>query len=159
MNDLRAECIARLQTVGLRPSEPRIAVLAFLMKNRIHPVAETIYKSLAPEYPTLSRTTVYNTLKLFEENKIVMPLTIEDGELRYDINTSFHGHFKCRKCHIVTDISTSTFTVSAMIVRNKPDSSSTFFQILFDLGIDFFTQCQNRFFTARIIMHVHFAIG
>ena len=104
MNDLRAECIARLQTVGLRPSEPRIAVLAFLMKNRIHPVAETIYQSLTPEYPTLSRTTVYNTLKLFEENKIVMPLTIEDGELRYDINTSFHGHFKCRKCHIVTDI-------------------------------------------------------
>ena len=104
MNDLRAECIARLQTAGLRPSEPRIAVLAFLMKNRIHPVAETIYKSLAPEYPTLSRTTIYNTLKLFEENKIVMPLTIEDGELRYDINTSFHGHFKCRKCHSVTDI-------------------------------------------------------
>ena len=75
MNDLRAECIARLQTAGLRPSEPRIAVLAFLMKNRIHPVAETIYKSLAPEYPTLSRTTIYNTLKLFEENKIVMPVT------------------------------------------------------------------------------------
>lgn len=104
MKELRAECIARLQTVGLRPSEPRIAVLAFLMKHRIHPVAETIYKALAPEYPTLSRTTVYNTLKLFEENNLVMPLTIEDGELRYDINTSFHGHFKCKKCHNISDI-------------------------------------------------------
>lgn len=104
MNDLRAECITRLQAAGLRPSEPRIAVLAFLMNNRIHPVAETIYKALAPEYPTLSRTTVYNTLKLFEEKNIVMSLTIEDGELRYDINTAFHGHFKCRHCHSISDI-------------------------------------------------------
>ena len=94
----------KLKSFDIRPSVHRLAIYRYLDEKRNHPTAEMIFQALQPENPTLSRTTVYNTLKLFEENKIVMPLTIEDGELRYDINTSFHGHFKCRKCHSVTDI-------------------------------------------------------
>ena len=121
MKELRAECIARLQQAGLRPSEPRIAVLAFLMKNRIHPVAETIYQSLAPDYPTLSRTTIYNTLKLFEQNKIVMSLTIEDGELRYDADISDHGHFKCMSCGKVYDLFPPANTPLIDRIHGLPD--------------------------------------
>lgn len=135
MKELRAECIARLQQAGLRPSEPRIAVLAFLMKHRIHPVAETIYQSLAPDYPTLSRTTIYNTLKLFEQNKIVMSLTIEDGELRYDINTSLHGHFKCRHCHSVTDIFIDGLDTKIPLPQNDCKVES--------IHLDFFGLCGN----------------
>lgn len=63
-----------------------------------HPTVETIYKALSPEIPTLSKTTVYNTLKLFQEHGIIMAVHIEDNETRYDADTSFHGHFKCIKC-------------------------------------------------------------
>ena len=61
-----------LQQAGIRPSIQRIAVYAFLYENRIHPDVETVYNKLNPIYPTLSKTTVYNTLKLFEEKNIVL---------------------------------------------------------------------------------------
>ena len=43
----------------------RIAIMEYLMDNPIHPSADDIYTALSPSMPTLSKTTVYNTLKLF----------------------------------------------------------------------------------------------
>ena len=34
-----------------------------------------------------------------------MVVTIEDNEVRYDANTSIHGHFKCKGCGEVFDFS------------------------------------------------------
>ncbi|MGL4370054.1 MAG: Fur family transcriptional regulator [Spirochaetota bacterium] len=87
----------------MHPSAQRIAILKFLHAHRIHPTAEDIYGRLHPSITTLSRTTVYNTLKLFAENGIVQVLTIEEKEARYDIDTSHHGHFKCDACGKVYD--------------------------------------------------------
>lgn len=104
MKALREQAIAELQAASIRPSEPRICIYEFLLANRIHPGAEEIHKLLHADHPTLSLTTVYNTLKLFAEHKLVQVLTIESGELRYDINTDFHAHFKCRSCGKVHDL-------------------------------------------------------
>ena len=104
MMNSRNQISEMLQKHGIRPSEQRIVIYHYLLDHRIHPVAETIYQELVSMHPTLSRTTVYNTLKCFEKNGLVIPLTIEDGELRYDVNTSLHAHFKCRKCNLIHDI-------------------------------------------------------
>ena len=50
------------------------------------------------EIPTLSKATVYNTLKTLVEIGVVKELQIENNEARYDIITDFHGHFKCEQC-------------------------------------------------------------
>ncbi len=52
----------------------------------------------------LSKTTVYNTLKLFVAKGIVQELTIEEKEVRYDADTKPHAHFKCIECGNVYDI-------------------------------------------------------
>ena len=52
---------------GIKPSVHRVAVMNFLLNNRIHPTVDTIYAALAPSIRTLSKTTVYNSLKLFVE--------------------------------------------------------------------------------------------
>ena len=88
---------------GIQPSVQRAMILEFLWNNRIHPTAEEIYERLHPEIPTLSRTTVYNTVKLFTEHRMLQPLVIEEKEIRYDIDTSCHGHFKCESCGKVFD--------------------------------------------------------
>lgn len=93
-----------LQDAGVRPSIQRIAVYAFLYENRIHPDVETVYNKLNPIYPTLSKTTVYNTLKLFEEKHIVQSIKIEDDKLRFDAEMKNHIHFKCSKCGQIYDI-------------------------------------------------------
>ena len=51
----------------------------------------------------MSKTTVYNTLKLFAEAELAKVITIEDNETRYDGNTAPHGHFKCKTCGQVYD--------------------------------------------------------
>lgn len=78
-------------------------IYEYLLKNRIHPTVDMIFNELVQEIPTLSRTTVYNTLKLFVVKGIVATLTIEENENRYDADTSDHGHFKCEKCGKVFD--------------------------------------------------------
>lgn len=88
---------------GIQPSVQRIRIYEFLWNNRIHPTVDDIYERLHPEIPTLSRTTVYNTMKLFMESGLVQPLVIEEKEIRYDIDTSHHGHFKCEQCGSVFD--------------------------------------------------------
>ena len=65
--------------------------------------------ALSPEYPTLSKTTVYNTLHLFSQKNLVRNVMIESDEIRYDADTSDHIHFKCTKCQKVFDIFNKDF--------------------------------------------------
>lgn len=90
-------------THDLRPSPQRMAVLKYLLDHPTHPTAETIYAALSPAYPTLSRTTVYQTLDKLYEKGLAQKIVIEDGEMRFDADTSDHGHFKCVKCGEVYD--------------------------------------------------------
>ncbi len=93
-----------LKEQGVKPSYQRIKIFDYLIRHKNHPTVDTIYKALINEIPTLSKTTVYNTLKLFLERGIVQALAIEENETRYDADTSVHGHFKCEKCGTVYDI-------------------------------------------------------
>lgn len=92
-----------LRSHGIKPSFQRIRVFDYLITNRNHPTVDMIYQELSKEIPTLSKTTVYNTLKLFVEKEITLLLTIEEGQARFDADTSLHGHFKCEQCAKVYD--------------------------------------------------------
>lgn len=93
-----------LLNYGIKPSVQRIAIVEYLMENRIHPTADEIYNALYIKVPTLSKTTVYNTLKLFVEQKAVLSLFIDDKNVRFDIDNSCHAHFQCCGCYKVFDI-------------------------------------------------------
>ncbi|MBC8485403.1 MAG: transcriptional repressor, partial [Bacteroidetes bacterium] len=70
------------------------------------------------EIPTLSKTTVYNTLKLFAKKNIIIVINIEDNETRYDADTSVHGHFKCEKCRKVYDFDVDLSKVDLKKISN-----------------------------------------
>ena len=92
-----------LKNHGVKPSFQRIKIFEYLFRHNNHPTVETIFKNLVGIIPTLSKTTVYNTLKLFIEKNIAKIVNIEDNETRYDADTSVHGHFKCKKCDEIND--------------------------------------------------------
>ncbi|KUK51423.1 MAG: Ferric uptake regulation protein [candidate division TA06 bacterium 32_111] len=96
-----------LEEKGISPSFQRIKILEYLLLNRTHPSVEDIYRDLSSEILTLSKTTVYNTLKLFVEKGIVKTIGIEKDFARYDIDTSPHSHFKCIKCGKIYDLKIS----------------------------------------------------
>lgn len=93
-----------LSRYNIKPSPQRMAIMTYLLEHKTHPTIEEIYKSLSPDMPTLSKTTIYNTLKLFVENGAASMLTINEKTTCYDYDTSPHAHFICKKCNNVTDL-------------------------------------------------------
>lgn len=114
-----------LQNAGIRPSVQRLAIYGCLCMMKNHPTADMVHQALEKSYPTLSRTTCYNTLKLFEKQKIIQSVQIEDEAVRYDADTTEHFHFKCTGCQNVFDIQLADGTVyEDTIHRNIPDGFS-----------------------------------
>lgn len=95
---------AYLKGHGIKPSFQRMKIFEYLITHKNHPTVEMIYKELVKEIPTLSKTTVYNTLNLFVEKKIAVVIVIEENETRYDADMGIHGHFKCEECDCIHDI-------------------------------------------------------
>ncbi len=89
---------------GIKPSQQRIAVMDYLMKHRTHPTVEDIYHALHGKMPTLSKTTVYNTLKVLVEQGAIHQLTIDEHCSCYDADMSPHAHFLCSRCGKVFDL-------------------------------------------------------
>lgn len=98
-----AELSTELISRNLRPSHHRIKILEYLTCNLTHPTVEQIFSDLHKEIPTLSKSTVYNTLNLFITARLVKILAIEDNETRYDLIMDKHGHFKCENCQTIYD--------------------------------------------------------
>ena len=95
-----------LKSHNIKPSYQRMKIFEYLLNNRTHPTVDEIYQALVKEIPTLSKTTVYNTLNLFVKESIALLITIEENETRYDADTAIHGHFKCEGCGKVYDFDT-----------------------------------------------------
>lgn len=94
-----------LQSKGIRPSAQRIAVLAAVADGRKHPSAEDIYTVMSKQFPSLSRTTVYNSLRILSKSGLLRELEIESGCLRYDMAMQPpHSHFICRECSRIFDM-------------------------------------------------------
>lgn len=88
----------KLKLKNINLSYQRLKVLEYLSRNQCHPTVDQIFTSLQNEIPTLSKTTVYNALRILVEAGFVRIITIEDNETRYDIEIENHGHFKCEAC-------------------------------------------------------------
>lgn len=95
---------------NLKLTPQRIAVYKFLKSTKEHPSAETIYKTLLPEYPTMSLATVYKALRTFVDAKLIQEINVGEGNFRYDSNVSPHPHIQCLNCEKVDDIEDVSFS-------------------------------------------------
>ena len=94
LKELKKELLQK----NINLSYQRMKVLEYLTQNHCHPTVDQIHTEIQKEVPTLSKTTVYNTLRILTDAGLVRVITIEDNETRYDIKTEAHGHFKCDSC-------------------------------------------------------------
>lgn len=89
---------------GIKPSVQRLAVLNFLLQSKEHPHADEIFAALSPLMPTLSKTTIYTTLKLLADKGAILMLNHDDKGVRYDGCTKPHAHFYCNCCQNLYDL-------------------------------------------------------
>jgi Fe2+ or Zn2+ uptake regulation protein len=116
-----------LKSNNIKPSYQRIKIYDYLLSEKNHPTADVIYKALNKEIPTLSKTTVYNTLKLFVKNKIAKIITIEENEARFDADIKIHGHFRCEKCCEVYDFEYRADSIEVEGIDNFEISSKNLY--------------------------------
>lgn len=98
------EAYNRLVECDIRPSVQRLAIMDYLMNHPIHPTIDDVYNGLCKQIPTLSKTTVYNTLRMLSEKRAAQMITIDEHRVCYDGNTDSHVHFFCKKCGKVIDL-------------------------------------------------------
>ena len=89
---------------GVKASVQRVAVMQYLLQQMGHPTVDEIYQALVDHIPTLSKTTVYNTLRLLMEHGVVRMLTIDGKNANFDGVTEPHAHFLCHQCGRIFNI-------------------------------------------------------
>lgn len=93
-----------LSSCDIRPSAHRIAIMQWLSEHPVHPTVDEIWQALSPGMPTLSKTTVYNTLRLLVSHGAAQMLTIDERNACFDADLTPHPHFFCRVCGRVYDV-------------------------------------------------------
>lgn len=90
---------------SITPTYQRLKILEYMNKNiKKHPTVEMIHEELLKDIPTISLTTVYNTLNTFLKKGLVDGITITGTETHYDLDVSSHHHFLCKNCGQIIDI-------------------------------------------------------
>ena len=113
-NSRKAELAKILSDNGIRPSMQRIEILEFISSCKSHPSADEIYSFVHQNNPTLSRTTVFSSVKLLAEKGLINDITISPDSTRYDSALyTPHAHFVCRDCKKIFDIPFDTSALTA----------------------------------------------
>jgi len=119
----------RLVENGIKPTAQRIAIMRYLMGHETHPTVDEVYRKLCGRMPTLSRTTVYNTLRMFSDHNAARMITIDEHRVCYDGNISPHTHFYCKRCKRIIDIFDNAESVSPVGVGgNRVDDIHLYYR-------------------------------
>lgn len=78
---------------GLRMTEQRRVIARVLSESHDHPDVELVYKRASDIDDTISISTVYRTVRMFEENSILERHDFGDGRARYEeVSDQHHDH-------------------------------------------------------------------
>ena len=97
------ELVSTLREEGFRITPQRVAILDYLLKTDDHPSAEYIHQVVKRQYPMVSLSTVYKTLDLLREKKLVNEIEVE-GEARFDAHIDAHINLVCMNCGKIDDL-------------------------------------------------------
>lgn len=125
-----------LDKKGIKPSLHRLKIFEYLSEHPLdHPTVDTIYQNIHSEIPTLSKTTIYNTLKTFIDKKLIRAITIEDNEVRFDVFTNPHAHLKCVQCNNLYNVNVDSVLFSKFFKENNTDQHDIFEAHIYLRGI------------------------
>ena len=100
---LMEQIVSSLRDKGFRITPQRIAIVDYLLKTEDHPSADLIHKVIKKRYPMVSLSTIYKTLDLLKEKKLVNEMDV-DGKARFDAHTDEHINLVCMNCGKIDDI-------------------------------------------------------
>lgn len=91
------------QRAGLRMTDQRRVICAWLANTDRHPTPYEVYQGVAQTNPEISRATVYNTLNTLQQLGAIVEISMGADETHYDTDPSPHINLICLRCHKVAD--------------------------------------------------------
>jgi Fur family iron response transcriptional regulator len=133
----RESVAAKLRAHGITPTHQRIEIAHLLFERCEHLSADQILAAVNVRHAETSKATVYNTLRLFLEKKLVRELVVDPSRVFYDPNTTPHHHFYDVVTGRLTDIPVEAVRVDRLpppppgtvadgvdvIIRTRPASA------------------------------------
>jgi Fur family iron response transcriptional regulator len=104
----------RLRAHGINPTHQRIEIAYVMFARCEHLSADQILALVNARFAESSKATVYNTLKLFHEKKLVRQLIVDSSKVVYDPNTTPHHHFYDVTTGRISDIPFDGISISGM---------------------------------------------
>ena len=95
---------------GYKATSQRLAICKLILSRKDHPSADQVYQELKEEYPTISLTTIYNTLRILVELELIQELGFNEGSIRYDPDMELHINMVCPKCGKIDDYKAENVT-------------------------------------------------
>ena len=110
----RQEVAELLRQHDVMPTHQRIEIAYALFERRAHLSADQVFALVNARHAEASKATVYNTLKLFIEKKLVRELIVDPSRVFYDPNTSPHHHLYDVESGELTDIPANSIRIEAL---------------------------------------------
>jgi Fur family iron response transcriptional regulator len=104
----------KLRSHGVTPTRQRVEIAHVLFERMEHLSADQILALVNARVAETSKATVYNTLKLFLERKLVRELIVDPAKVFYDPNTEPHHHFYDVESGRLTDIPAESIRISEL---------------------------------------------
>ena len=112
----RNDIVDRLREFGINPTHQRIEIAYALFSRQEHLSADQILSVVNPRHSETSKATVYNTLNLFVERKLIREVIVDPSKVFYDPNTHIHHHFYDVATGMLTDIDSDDLRLSGLPV-------------------------------------------
>ncbi|OGA13456.1 MAG: transcriptional repressor [Betaproteobacteria bacterium RIFCSPLOWO2_02_FULL_63_19] len=81
-----------LREHGITPTHQRMEIAQVLFARQAHLSADQILAMVNTRHAETSKATVYNTLRLLVDKKLVRELIVDPARIVYDPNTTPHHH-------------------------------------------------------------------
>lgn len=110
----RDNVAALLRRHHIKPTHQRIEIAHALFARNEHLSADQVLAIVNGRYSETSKATVYNTLKLFLEKKLVREVIVDPNRVFYDPNTEPHHHLYNVDTGQLADIDASRIEISGL---------------------------------------------
>jgi Fur family transcriptional regulator, iron response regulator len=105
---------AMLRGLGINPTHQRIEIAHAIFSRGEHLSADQILALVNDRSSETSKATVYNTLNLFLEKKLIREVIVDPSKVFYDPNTEPHHHFYNIDTGELTDIDARDIHVTGL---------------------------------------------
>jgi Fur family iron response transcriptional regulator len=110
----RDTLVEMLRRHGISPTHQRIEIAYALFARGEHLSADQILATVNNRHSETSKATVYNTLNLFLERKLIREVIVDPHKVFYDPNTNAHHHIYNLDTGELTDIDASQIEIAGL---------------------------------------------